>query len=128
MNYGKDLFSQKITFSVLLSSIYTIAQNFLLNIDRCRHVTHKVLQERNMEGQTLLAIIEVNRSDLQSRKKLFNCPTFLLFFIICLFSGCVCTGRYRGNLFVCLMEKSDFIRQLSGEPIQMTSRTGEWPG
>ena len=27
----------------------------------CRHVTHRVLQERNLEGQTLLAIIEVNR-------------------------------------------------------------------
>ena len=27
----------------------------------CRHVTHKILQERNYEGQTLLAIIEVNR-------------------------------------------------------------------
>ena len=26
-----------------------------------RHVTHKILQERNYEGQTLLAIIEVNR-------------------------------------------------------------------
>ena len=26
-----------------------------------RHVTHKILQERNLEGQTLLAIIEVNR-------------------------------------------------------------------
>lgn len=29
-----------------------------------RHVTHKVLQERNIEGQTLLAIIEVNRVNL----------------------------------------------------------------
>ena len=27
----------------------------------CRHITHKVLQERNIEGQTLLAIVEVNR-------------------------------------------------------------------
>ena len=26
-----------------------------------RHVTHTILQERNFEGQTLLAIIEVNR-------------------------------------------------------------------
>ena len=32
------------------------------NIDR--HVTHKILQERNYEGQTLLAIIEVNRVNL----------------------------------------------------------------
>ena len=32
-----------------------------LDIQCCRHVTHKVLQERNYEGQTLLAIIEVNR-------------------------------------------------------------------
>ena len=29
-----------------------------------RHVTHKILQERNYEGQTLLAIIEVNRVNL----------------------------------------------------------------
>ena len=28
-----------------------------------RHVTHRILQERNAEGQTLLAIIEVNRCE-----------------------------------------------------------------
>ena len=32
-----------------------------LILSNYRHVTHKILQERNPEGQTLLAIIEVNR-------------------------------------------------------------------
>ena len=41
------------------------------NVVRCkvfyyRHVTHKILQERNIEGQTLLAIVEVNRFGLFS--------------------------------------------------------------
>ena len=36
----------------------------LVNRQTYRHVTHRVLQERNAEGQTLLAIIEVNRVNL----------------------------------------------------------------
>ena len=41
---------------------HVISQYLDFNIfDICRHVTHKILQERNYEGQTILAIIEVNR-------------------------------------------------------------------
>ncbi len=38
------------------------------------HVTHGVLQERNLEGQTLLAIIEVNRYTLyiQVKENIWN--------------------------------------------------------
>jgi len=36
-------------------------REILVNRQTYRHVTHRVLQERNIEGQTLLAIIEVNR-------------------------------------------------------------------
>eukprot|EP00092_Neocalanus_flemingeri_P005491 GFUD01005921.1.p1 GENE.GFUD01005921.1~~GFUD01005921.1.p1 ORF type:complete len:1477 (-),score=243.09 GFUD01005921.1:84-4514(-) len=39
-------------------------REILVNRQTYRHVTHKVLQERNLEGQTLLAIIEVNRVNL----------------------------------------------------------------
>ena len=34
---------------------------FHQNILKYRHVTHKILQVKNNEGQTLLAIVEVNR-------------------------------------------------------------------
>lgn len=39
-------------------------RELLVNRQTYGHVTHGVLQERNMEGQTLLAIIEVNRVNL----------------------------------------------------------------
>ena len=39
-------------------------RELLVNRQTYRHVTHRVLQERNIEGQTLLAIIEVNRVNL----------------------------------------------------------------
>jgi len=39
-------------------------REILVNRQTYRHVTHRVLQERNIEGQTLLAIIEVNRVSL----------------------------------------------------------------
>merc|ERR1719193_2492122 len=39
-------------------------RELLVNRQTYRHVTHRVLQERNAEGQTLLAIMEVNRVNL----------------------------------------------------------------
>ena len=41
--------------------VWSVVNILSLDLQCCRHVTHKVLQERNYEGQTLLAIIEVNR-------------------------------------------------------------------
>ena len=41
-----------------------------------RHVTHRILQERNAEGQTLLAIIEVNRCDkIQHQSDAYSGPS-----------------------------------------------------
>ena len=56
-----------VTLLSLLTMVTVLAVLTALNIVTllttlcCRHVTHRVLQERNLEGQTLLAIIEVNR-------------------------------------------------------------------
>ena len=50
-----------LTMVTVLAVLTALTIVTLLTTLCCRHVTHRVLQERNLEGQTLLAIIEVNR-------------------------------------------------------------------
>ncbi len=51
------------------SSIFLYDEYLYKNFAAFSHVTHGVLQERNLEGQTLLAIIEVNRYTLYIQVK-----------------------------------------------------------
>ena len=62
--------AQQVIFRSIISQLQAKSakddalREVLVNRQTYRHVTHRVLQERNAEGQTLLAIIEVNRVNL----------------------------------------------------------------
>ena len=57
----RELLVNRSTYRFVNIDIRNVTLSLYYTIYVCRHVTHKILQERNYEGQTLLAIIEVNR-------------------------------------------------------------------
>ena len=57
----RELLVNRSTYRFVNIDIGHVTLSLYYTIYVCRHVTHKILQERNYEGQTLLAIIEVNR-------------------------------------------------------------------
>ena len=57
----RELLVNRSTYRFVSHLILLQYMTIYLYVYVCRHVTHKILQERNYEGQTLLAIIEVNR-------------------------------------------------------------------